>query len=414
MTGLALINANTGAASCVFLKVIASAVRSTPTVVAADRLAFIDNIRWTLIVLVICHHAAVTYSHLGSWYYMEGRQPPLGTTVLFATFETFNQAYFMGFLFLIAGYFVPRAFDAKGAARFLRDRAARLGIPSLFFMFVIHPVTVYWLLRNFYDPARPPLTRAYGPFLLSGKVWSASGPMWFAVALLFFCAVYAGVRLLHPQGPEQDFAAPASLPGHRHVIGLILLMGLCSFLVRTVQPIGTSILNMQLCYFSQYILLFSVGILAYRGNWLLRIPYAFGVFWMKLALTVGVAWWFALIATSGALRGDTQSLMGGLHWQSAAFCFWEAFFCLGVSLGLIVLFRDKWNTQGRVSRWMSRNSFTAYLFHTPLLIAVTLALRNFTAPPVVKCAVASALAVPITFILSGFVFRKIPGLRRVL
>ena len=410
-----LFNVNTDAAPCVFLldKVMASAVESASTV-EADRLAFVDNIRWTLIVLVISHHAAVTYSHLGGWYYMEGSQPPLGTTVLFATFETFNQAYFMGLLFLIAGYFVPRAFDAKGGTRFLRDRAVRLGIPSLFFMLVIHPVTVYWLLRHFHDSAIPPLTRAYGPFLLSGKFLSASGPMWFAVALLFFCAAYAGVRLISSQRPEKYLARPAALPGYWHVIGLILLMGLCSFLVRTVQPIGTSILNMQLCYFSQYILLFSVGILAYRGNWLLRIPYAFGIFWIKLALTIGVAGWFVIITTSGVLRGDTQSLMGGFHWQSAAFCFWEAFFCLGVSLGLIVLFRDHWNTQGHFSRWMSRNSFTAYLFHTPLLIAVTLALARFTAPPLVKFVVASALAVPITFILSGFLFRKIPGLRRVL
>ena len=58
----------------------------------------------------------------------------------------------MGLLFLFAGYFVAPAFDSKGAARFLRDRAIRLGIPSLFFMLVIHPVTVYWLLRTFDDP----------------------------------------------------------------------------------------------------------------------------------------------------------------------------------------------------------------------------------------------------------------------
>ena len=29
----------------------------------------------------------------------------------------------MGFLFFIAGYFVPGAYDKKGGARFLRDRA---------------------------------------------------------------------------------------------------------------------------------------------------------------------------------------------------------------------------------------------------------------------------------------------------
>ena len=49
----------------------------------------------------------------------------------------------------------------KGRRRFLRDRAARLGVPSLLFMLVIHPFTVYWLLRNFDDPAIPSLAAAY-------------------------------------------------------------------------------------------------------------------------------------------------------------------------------------------------------------------------------------------------------------
>jgi peptidoglycan/LPS O-acetylase OafA/YrhL len=114
------------------------------------------------------------------------------------------------------------------------------------------------------------------------------------------------------------------------------------------------------------------------------------------------------------LQGDLQSLSGGIHWQSAAFSFWEAFFCLGMCLGLTVLFRDGFNTQGRFSQWMSRNSFAAYLFHTPLLVAVTLGLKPVSAPPMVKFVVACLLAVPITFGISSFIRERIPGLRRLL
>jgi peptidoglycan/LPS O-acetylase OafA/YrhL len=390
---------------------LATIVRST-SAATETRLLFIDNIRWMLIVLVICHHAAVTYSHLGGWYYLDGAKPGLVPTFLFATFLTFNQAYFMGFLFLIAGYFVPRAFDTKGAGRFLRDRAARLGLPSLFFMLVIHPFTVYWLLRAFDDPGIPSLREAYGRFLLSGKVLSSTGPMWFAVALLIFCVVYAAWRMLRPANPSGK--QRIALPGHGSVIGLIIVMGTSTFLVRITQPIGVNILNMQLCFFAQYILLFVVGIFAYRGNWLQRISRRFGMIWLTLALTAGVAGWFVLILTSGALQGNSKSLLGGLQWQSAAFSFWESFFCLGICLGLTVLFRERFNFQGKFSQWMSRNSFAAYLFHTPLLVAVTLALKRLTAPLGVKFLLASFLAVPITFIVSAFLRPKIPVLRAVL
>src|SRR5579884_1771286 len=97
--------------------------------VGPKRLLFIDNIRWTMIVLVITMHAAVTYSNLGRWYYNEKTPLSTGTLLFFATYQTWLQAFFMGFLFFIAGYFVPAKFDRKGPGCFLQDRAARLGIP---------------------------------------------------------------------------------------------------------------------------------------------------------------------------------------------------------------------------------------------------------------------------------------------
>ena len=72
-------------------------------------------------------------------------------------------------------------------------------------------------------------------------------------------------------GKDLPTEANLALPSDGQVLALALGMGICTFLVRIVQPIGTNILNMQLCFFSQYILLFSVGVLAWRRNWLLTV-----------------------------------------------------------------------------------------------------------------------------------------------
>src|ERR1700733_7558724 len=98
------------------------------------RLLYIDNLRWVMIMLVVSMHAAVTYSHLGSWYYMEDHPVSVAESGIFATYQVTLQSFFMGFLFFIAGFFVPKAYDSKGPARFLRDRAFRLGLPLLLFM----------------------------------------------------------------------------------------------------------------------------------------------------------------------------------------------------------------------------------------------------------------------------------------
>lgn len=383
---------------------------ATPRTRTPGRLEYIDNLRWVMIVLVVSMHAAVTYSHLGSWYFMEAPKPGTAVTVVFATYQIWLQAFFMGLLFLVAGYFVPAALERKGFGLFVRDRAVRLGVPALIFMFVVHPVTVYWLIRTFADPARPSLARAYLGYLISGRFLSGSGPMWFALALLLFSATYATSWKLRPGVPKHG---PDGLPGDRQVIALALLMGLCTFVVRIFQPMGTNILNMQLCFFSQYVLLFWLGIQARRQDWLGRIPSSFGRRWLALALWAGGAGWAALVF--GLLKTHSESqLGGGLTWQSAAFSFWESFFCVGVCLGLLVLFREKFNHQNGLTRWLSDNSFAVYLFHTPVLIAVTLAMHGWDAPKLLKFLCAWVLGVALSYAASSLFFRRLPLLKRVL
>ena len=98
-----------------------------------------------MIMLVLSMHAAVTYGGHGSWYVTEPAQLGILQDLSFLTYQELLQSFFMGFLFFIAGYFVPGAYDKKGPARFVRDRAYRLGLPSLLFMFVIQPLTCYYV-----------------------------------------------------------------------------------------------------------------------------------------------------------------------------------------------------------------------------------------------------------------------------
>ena len=105
--------------------------RMAPTQVKAfptTRLAFLDNLKIGLTALVIAHHAGQAYGPTGGQWpiFSPERSPVLGP------FFGVNAAFFMGLFFLISGYFLPRAYDHKGAVTFLKDRFRRLGIPLLF------------------------------------------------------------------------------------------------------------------------------------------------------------------------------------------------------------------------------------------------------------------------------------------
>lgn len=385
------------------------------------RLHYIDNIRWLMIIFVVLTHAAVTYSGIGSWDYIEPTQQDTLSFAVLSIYLSFTQAYYLGLLFLIAGYFVPRSFDRKGFGRFLGDRTVRLGVPTLIYMLLINTTINYSILAFKWEGHRPPPGQFFADYILSLDFLSGSGPMWFTLALLIFSAMYAAVRsILSATSNPAASPAPESLqvngklPGHLSVAGLVVLMAICTFFVRVIQPIGTSIMNMQLCFFSQYVILFSVGIIAYRKNWLARIPYSFGRIWFKGAIICGSIFWLVIMTLGGGIYGDLSSYSGGLNWQSAAYSFWESFFCIGIGLGLIVLFREHYNWQGKFERFMSVNYFSVYLFHAPILILMTLALRDLQWYPLLKFVIASSISVPLCFLFSHLVLRRIPLLKKVL
>ena len=223
------------------------------TLETRTRLNYLDNLRVVLTALVVLHHAAVTYSHIPLWYYYEA--PHDGSATALDVFLALNQACFMGFFFLIAGYFTPGALDRKGVGRFVRDRLVRLGIPLLLFVIVVRAVVGIpgWSVSGL------PYAEYY---VLS---WDP-GPTWFLEVLLVFSLAYAVVRRFRPEpGP----VAAQPLRG-RWIVAFVVGLAVATALWRLVVPNGTYVPVLGLptaSYLPQYAAMFTVGVLAYRRDW---------------------------------------------------------------------------------------------------------------------------------------------------
>jgi fucose 4-O-acetylase-like acetyltransferase len=374
------------------------------------RLAYIDNIRLFVIILVIMVHLAVTYSGIGSWFYYDLIELSTPEFVVFGFFQSFTQSYIMGLLFLIAGYFVPVSYDKKGFDKFIKERFIRLGIPTLMFMLILTPFINAVLLgnRGFGDEG---FWAAYLKYIISFEFIRQPGPLWFAFALLIFSIIYAIFRVMAFRAPicsPEIKSTDKQFPGTSRIIVLILLIAICTFLVRVVWPVGTNVINMQLCYFSQYIILFAVGIKCRRNNWLDSLCYERGLPWLIASLVPGSVFWVAIMITGGALDGDLNIYFGGINWQSAAYAFWDSFNGVAMSIGLIALFKDKFNKQNKLIRNMSGNAFSVYVFHAPVIIALSLLFVPVEMSPIIKFAVLVIISVPVNFLFANFVVRKIP------
>jgi glucan biosynthesis protein C len=363
------------------------------------RLHYIDNLRWSLIILVIVVHASVTYGPVGGWFYYDRGGTDALTGIFLTWVSSLSQAFFMGLMFFLAGYFIPSSLERKGGHRFAADRLRKLGIPALLFVLVIGPGIIYSLYRN-----NTSFLQYYGAYLLDPARYE-SGPLWFAIALLVFTLVYVILR-------ERVPSIGARAIGNRELFGLGIGLALASFLMRLVFPIGSAVWIMQVPFFVQYITLFAIGIAAKRNGWLEMVTDRMGRTWTMVAILLALPVLPVLMLAGGASGEDITAFMGGFHWQALALALWEQMFCVSASVMLLVWYRRRMNRMTRTTGFLSRNSFAVYAVHTPVLIGVTLLLVPVGVPVIVKFVAAVAMTVTISFPLCE-AMRKLPLLRDI-
>ena len=359
-----------------------------------ERLFYIDNIRLLVIIFVVTVHMACMYSGLPIFYYSEAKR----ISALGLFYIEFQQAYFMGLLFLLSGYFVGDSYDKKGLGRFIGDRAIRLLIPTLIYMVILMPIVQY-----------AELGKAFSFYLRRFLV--SYGVMWFAVALFIFSAVYAVVRKSGRSRNTANNVTDGNLTRGK-LWALILLITICAFVIRLFFKLGTAQFGMELCYFASYIILFIAGTYAKKHDTFSQISYKNGKRWLTAGIVVGVFGW-AILMILGLLTGKAVSLpvVSGIY--NAAYALWESFTGVAICTGLIGVFKEKFNKQNNLIKAMAGSSFTVYVIHAPIIVGVAVLAGPIAIPLLLKWVIMCVICVPICFAVAYFI-RKIPLLNKIL
>ena len=380
---------------------------ATPASVG-NRLYFVDTLRASVIGLVVIHHLAIIYAGNVPFYYIEPSNDLLSYLVL-VVIEILDQAWFMGLLFLLSGYFLPSSFERKGLKLFLKDRAIRLGVPLLVFTFVLAPLTYFIGVPHI----QPSLLARKGVALPLqwGAYFSAAspGPLWFVALLLVFDCCYAAWRVAARKNTAGQGGTGRGPPTYRGVIAFVLILAAVTYLVRVIVPIGLYVWFFPtLSYLPQYASFFVIGIVAYRGDWLRRVsaPLAKGAFAVAVAA--------ALVVVPFTLLRAPTTFAGDGTWQSGVYALWDSTFAVGLALGLVALYRRLFDFSGRLWKFLSQQSYAVYVIHPPIIIVVTaLFLQGVALEPLLKFGLAAAICVPACFACAWLV-RRIPLVSRVL
>jgi hypothetical protein len=317
-----------------------------------------------------------------------------------------QQAYFMGFFFLLAGYFTPGSLERKGYAKFIGDRFLRLGIPLLVFAVILSPFT-----DGLVAASRG--LSIWGTFIY---YWQhrifGNGPLWFAQALLIFSLGYCVWRAVFGGRLSNSDRTTKPVPVYWWWLLSALAVGAVALGIRQIVPTGVNVFGLQLGYFSSYIFLFSIGIPAWRYDWLRQLEWKNVRAWV-VALIVA---WPCLpigIAIANAQYGPGKaSFGGGLSWPSLLYAFWEPFVAWGLISAWLLFFRSRMNQPSQFWSWINRRAYAVYIIHPPVLVGIAVFLHVWPAPALLKFVGTGILSCIACWLIADPLVR-LPGVRRI-
>jgi len=354
---------------------------------ATTRMVFFDNLKITMIIMVIAHHAGQAYGPIGAWWPVQEES----LAKILQPFFFVNRSFGMSLFFMIAGYFAALSCERVGPAVFARKRLKRLGIPLLAFsiLMILLQVFVFGLLQ----------TGELGP------AWPVDVVhFWFIQHLILYSLFYALWQSLHRDGTKNS-AHPTNPPGY----GKILVFAICLALVITIVRIWFEI--DQWVYLFGYIRiapadvprdfgLFLIGTVVYRRNWVSQFSSAAGRVWLAVGLALAGFWYaYEMLLTNILILSD-------IAWDLLQ-PLWESLLCVGMCIGLTVYFRDKVNFQGSISKEMAKSTYIAYMLHIFVVLLFQYLALGLNAPPLLKFFLVTLFSVPTSFLIASLIRRPL-------
>merc|ERR1711937_666864 len=311
---------------------------------------YINNIKIYLTVLVILHHCATAvmgftgfaaiYPEPTTWWYK-----------VMGVWTTVNQSFFMPLFFFFSGYFVPRSFDKKGAYVFIMERAKRLGIPFVVYIFLLGPFCRrMWFLAFYKGSAEVP----FSTFFEDGPVWFLNQLIVLGIAYSFLCG----------KGWSPKIACPSLLG----LLGIATVVGLLSSLLRMAFPQeGILMVPDFWGHYLGYVEYFFGGALAQRNNWMESIKamrrapiyvltvICFGLVVFAVFYELASKWplWASTLFNGGTTDGG---------WCTVVF-----------SLAVTVFFMDFFDKTYFFTDFYAKSMYTAYIIHMPIGIPLAVA-----------------------------------------
>jgi len=378
----------------------------------SKRLYYLDNIRSFVIFFVILQHAALIYARY------DGTQNISQTIYRFII--GFTDIFMMPMLFFIAGYFALASIRKQGPQKFLRSKFLRIWIPWLKGLFLLLPLSVYFLdmlkqlragseVMAFGDHFMNFMAIIFTPhtgFVKAGQL--SPRHLWFLSVLFAFFVLFTLLYVLSGKiiSKQHDKEHSSS----KIIIALItagVLSAVFYFMVSFAIGWGykpVSIFNIvysDCARTSSYVVYFILGLYAFKGKW-----FSAG------NMFHGAKYWYMASFASFALYlfTDFYLELGNSTETILIRSLVRATLVLCLIVLMLDIFSKYFNTRKAISGTMADNSYTVYIIHYVLHGAIAVLISFLPAPSLIKMSAVFLLTCVLSYGVSIFAVRPHPRL----
>lgn len=386
----------------------------------ANRILFLDNLRYLMVLMVVILHSAISYSNIVPWWsVIEPHEDPAFFNILLVLFDVF----LMPVLYFIAGYFAISSFQKRGTRLFLKAKFKRLGLPLLIGLPLVGPSFsyMYHYTRNGFSndigfgQYWVTYMKSAGDFQI-GIIDSIDqinhAHLWFISLLLFFFMLFAlfpgkkwpgSSAPLNPQLTTSDKSLLITLTA----VGLLstlsaLIAGAIFASPSNPDPWVTigNILQFQPDKVVSYMLYFGMGIYAFQKSWFIKA---------KIPGHPAV-WTLLCVLMSLGLLGLLKSVMA--NFSIGIFIVYlcvRSFLCVSFLVALTSWAVRYWNRPSQFNALLALNSYYIYITHFLIVILLQLLLTGWSDGSVfIKFGIVSLGSILFSYGISQYAIRPYP------
>ena len=363
-----------------------------------NRLYFLDNLRTTIIFLVILYHAGGVYESTGWWASFWIVDDPL-TNDLVGILNLILDIIVMPTLFFISGYLTPNSLQNKEVRGFLVARFKRLMIPWLVAVLILIPLykIIFLYTRNLPQE----IWTSYFHFS-SGNISSQSW-LWFLPVLFLFNLLFVLLSSIN--------LVPTKMSLKFAVIATFFIGFVTSFSMDILNLQGwtlTALIDFQNERLLLYFMLFLLGSLAFQQQIFATEPRSKRIYTVInlvawIPMTIYIVFFIFPILSSGDFI---------FSWFADRLIVWLSFYLTLLCL-LYLMIETFWryaNKPNRILNELNQNSYDVYIIHVIVLGFIALLLLNTALPSLLKYLI---LAVS-TFVVSNILislYRRVARVR---